>query len=646
MSEIAPSSRRLLWLLALWAVFYASFTLFTPPLLDDADSVHAEVAREMVQRHDWVTLYANDIRYLEKAPVLYWSMAASMKLFGAYAAAARVPMALMMLGLAVAAWAFGRLLAGHERSGFYAAIVLLSSFGIFIFSRILLPDVAVCLWLTLAMFCFWQTEKTDFADAEHGWSGQRRAQPAVWCWGFAVCCALGVLTKGLIGMVFPILIGGAYLLLTRGAKGTLARLWQLRPISSLLVFLAVAAPWHVLIARANPNQGHPGGLSRLNGHWFVPEPTLGNVHGWTWFYFMNEHVLRYMNLRVPRDYDTVPLWLFWLLVLVWLLPWSVFLFPAVKRIRLRERTQAGRAKLFLVVWAAVPMLFFSFSTRQEYYVLPVLPALALLIGWWMHDEATEAESFAVPQPLVTAGQRAATVLFVIGVLVMLVCGLLLLNAKQPAPGTDIASLLQQNPGDYALSFGHFLDLNAAAMGMFAGPLGLTAIAFGVGSAMAWWKRRQFEPHHSNLWIAALAFTFLLAAHTGLRFFAPALSSKQLADAIKDEVQPNDLIVIHGEYEAGSTLGFYLRRNDIHIFEGHSANLWYGSFFTDAPKIFEDEASLKAKWKGTQRIFLWTESGKVPAFLGKDYVVVIESGGKQLIANYALKTESFNHRIIE
>jgi hypothetical protein len=65
-------------LVALWIAFYASFTLFTPALLDDADSVHAEVAREMLLRHDWVTLYANGIRYLEKAPLLYWSMAASM----------------------------------------------------------------------------------------------------------------------------------------------------------------------------------------------------------------------------------------------------------------------------------------------------------------------------------------------------------------------------------------------------------------------------------------------------------------------------------------------------------------------------------------------------------------------------------------
>lgn len=630
MRELAPPTRRVLCLLALWAFFYASFTLFSPPLLDDADSVHAEVAREMVQRQDWVTLYANGIRYLEKAPVLYWSMAASMRTFGAYAAAARVPMALMVLGLAAVAWIFGRRLNG-ERAGFYAALILLSCFGIFIFSRILLPDVAVCLWLTGAMYCFWRVEGNDPTHAPHGWGTQH--VESLYCWGFAVFCALGVLTKGLIGLVFPVAIAGVYLLLAHGWKGGFGRVWQLRPVSSLLVFLAVVAPWHVLIALANPDQGHPVGLILQNGHWFVPEPTPGNVHGWTWFYFMNEHVLRYMNLRVPRDYDTVPLWLFWALLLVWLLPWSAFVFPALKRVRLRDRSKAGRERLFLAVWAAVPMVFFSFSTRQEYYVLPALPALALLAACWMQEEAAEAESFTVPQPLVATGQRIATVMFVIGSIVMVVCGLLLLNARQPPPGTDIASLLQQNPGEYALSFGHFLDLTGPAMGIFSGPLGMTAVAFGAGTALAWWKRRQFQPHVSNLWIAGLAFTFLLAAHTGLRFFAPALTSKQLADAIRDDLKPNDVIVIHGEYEAGSTLGFYLRRNDLHIFEGHSANLWYGSFFPDAPKIFEDQASLTSLWKGHRRVFLWTESGKVPTFLGKDYFVVIESGGKELISNY-------------
>src|SRR5580698_6153371 len=106
----------LLTILALWAIFYATFTLFTPPLLDDADSVHAEVAREMLLRHDYVTLYANGIRYLEKAPLLYWSMAASMKVFGTSAAASRLPLAFAMLALALVIEAFTRRLFRNARA--------------------------------------------------------------------------------------------------------------------------------------------------------------------------------------------------------------------------------------------------------------------------------------------------------------------------------------------------------------------------------------------------------------------------------------------------------------------------------------------------------------------------------------------------
>src|SRR5579883_2845326 len=97
-----------LMLIALWIVFYASFTLFRPALLDDADSVHAEVAREMIVRHDYVTLYANGIRYLEKAPLLYWSMAASMRLLRVHNETARLPLALYTLALLLLVERFAR----------------------------------------------------------------------------------------------------------------------------------------------------------------------------------------------------------------------------------------------------------------------------------------------------------------------------------------------------------------------------------------------------------------------------------------------------------------------------------------------------------------------------------------------------------
>src|ERR1700752_4919865 len=111
----------------------------------------------MLLRHDWVTLYANGIRYLEKAPLLYWSMAASFRCFGAHTWSARLPLALYTLALLLTVFMLGWRCFSNAIAGFYAALVLLTSFGLFIFTRILIPDAMVCLWLALAMLCFWRS---------------------------------------------------------------------------------------------------------------------------------------------------------------------------------------------------------------------------------------------------------------------------------------------------------------------------------------------------------------------------------------------------------------------------------------------------------------------------------------------------------
>jgi 4-amino-4-deoxy-L-arabinose transferase-like glycosyltransferase len=657
-SEAPIQTRRnRLILLALWLLFYASLTLITPPLLDDADSVHAEVAREMLVRHDWVTLYANGIRYLEKAPLLYWSMAASFKLFGVGTAAARLPLAFTVLALALVIETFARRAFVSVRVGLYAGLILLSSFGIFIFTRITIPDVMVCLWLTLALYCYWLTENTpntvgpgapSFAASSRRVGSIPSTPTPLLCWAFAACCALNVLTKGLIGIVFPILIVLTHLTLTRRSlRAVLTRIGQLAPISSIIIFLIIAAPWHILIALANPTQGAPGGLTFTHGHWQVPLPTDGNVHGWLWFYFVNEQLLRYLNLRVPRDYDTVPLYLFWGLLLIWLMPFSAYLLRALRTVPWRKsirplvsiRTLAPieSTRLLLGLWAVIPLLFFSLSTRQEYYVLPALPPLILLIAAWLNDEATEAESFTVPNPLTRAGQRISVVLLVLGSIAALIAGFFVLHAHPPTPGTDLAALLKQNPSDYALSFGHFLDLNAQAMGAFRNPLLLTAIALFVGTLANWLLRRNYKPHAANLWLIAATFAFLLAAHIGLQIFSPVLTSRQLANAIAPLLKPTDIIIIHGEYEAASTLGFYLRRPNLdagplHILNGRSSNLWYGSFFPDAPHIFEDNFSLNLMWNEPRRIFLWQDlNDPVPSLPGKTYFIA-QSGGKEILSN--------------
>src|SRR5579871_697591 len=239
-------------LAALWGVFYASFTLVRPALLDDADSVHAEVAREMLLRHDYVTLYANGIRYLEKAPLMYWAMAACMRVSqllkhggpSALAVAARVPLAIAVLALVFVVEAFARRAFRSAYAGLYAALITMLCPGLFLFTRITLPDAMLCLWLSLAILCFWIFEANAtlrhprIAAEDDDWHYEWDEQAPRWlCYGFASACALGVLTKGIIGALFPVAIVGIYLLATRGPRGAFARLGRLHPISSALVFL-------------------------------------------------------------------------------------------------------------------------------------------------------------------------------------------------------------------------------------------------------------------------------------------------------------------------------------------------------------------------------------------------------------------------
>jgi 4-amino-4-deoxy-L-arabinose transferase-like glycosyltransferase len=617
----------LLLLLGLWAVIYMT-GLARPALLDDADTVHAEAAKEMLQRHDWVTLYVNGIRYLEKAPLMYWGVATSYTLFGISEWSTRLPLMLGVLAMILATYGLGRWTFGSE-GGFDSALVLATALGPFLFTRFLIPDVPVGLWLTLTFWLF-------LVSLE-------QTKPSRWiCWGLAAVCALNVLTKGLIGLVFPAGAIGLYLLLT----GNLRLLFKLRLFSSSLVFLAIAAPWHILAALRNPPQG--------------------NVRGFLWFYFVNEHILRFLNRRVPRDYDTVPLLLFWVLLVLWLIPWTVFLPQSLQEVPRRWRefrsqmTRRQRAYLLFFLWNVVIVGFFSLSTRQEYYVLPALPALAILIAGWLAQECGWQPITDRAKKIRCANLRATSVLLALGSIFAVATLVFLIYTHAPAPDADLAQLVAQNPADYALSMGHFLDLNAAALGLFRLPLALAAAALFLGPLCSFILRKRNQPHAATLALAAGAFGFLLAAHLALQTFAPVLSSQQLAAAIAPQLHADDLIVIHQEYEFASTLGFYLRRpgysfyappaypggiahpiswprivNPIHILEGRSSNLWYGSFFPNAPPIFETPQSLAEKWPGPQRIFLWqdlaNQPSPLPALPGPVYVIA-RSGGKQILSN--------------
>ncbi len=223
----------------------------------------------------------------------------------------------------------------------------------------------------------------------------------------------------------------------------------------------------------------------------------------------------------------------------------------------------------------------------------------------------------------------------LGVLFACAAAWVLLHARVPGGNVDLAALLSEHPGDYAMSMGHFLDLNAEALGLFRLPLIIAAVSLVGGPLASLMLRKRARPVRANWAMAAGAFGFLLAAHLGLQTFSPVISSAELAREIAPVVQPQDMVAIHGEYESGSTLGFYLKRNDVHILEGRSSNLWYGSFFPDAPKIFETPESFAQKWSGPQRIFLWQSltdpPNHLPPGIGPVYVVA-KGGGKEIVSN--------------
>ena len=289
------------------AAIYLGCILSPPSLMDDVDAVQGQIARNMLDSGDWVTARLDGVIYLEKSPLVYWLMAISYKIFGAYDWAARIPIALSSIGLAWLTAAFGKWAFG-KMAGFYAGLCMATCIGLFLFTRVLIPDVILTFTIALAMWAFLRV-----LDEEE-------THPLVWSYTLAASLGAGLLLKSLIALVFPLGAMILYLLITRQLFSTTT--WKrfysrFYPWSSLAILLLIAAPWHILATLANPPTFaftlHSGG---------------GVYHGFLWFYFINEQLLRFLNLRYPRDYATVPRLYFWLFHLIWLFPWSVY-FPAV-----------------------------------------------------------------------------------------------------------------------------------------------------------------------------------------------------------------------------------------------------------------------------------------------------------------------------
>ncbi len=331
---------------------------------------------------------------------------------------------------------------------------------------------------------------------------------------------------------------------------------------------------------------------------------------------MNEQVLRFLNLRYPRDYNTVPRVYFWLFHLLWLFPWSVY-FPAAARLSYKPADRAGRARLLALCWTGFVLVFFTFSTTQEYYSMPCYPALALLLG----------SAMATEDAWVRYGTRFLSLLTAAaGITALVLC---VLVWRVPAPG-DISSALRQNPGAYTLSLGHIEDLTLRSFAYLRLPLAAAASAFLLGAIGTFFLkgRRAF------LAAALMMVLFFHAARLALVVFDPYMSSRPLAEALRHS-PPGELVVDH-HYYTFSSIFFYTNRT-APLLNGRINNLVYGSYAPGAPNVFLDDAQWKDMWLAPARCYIVASRTALPRLeklAGAERLhVVLSSGGKVLLTNH-------------
>ena len=609
--------------MVVWVLFLGIFiavygaSLFTPALLDDVDASHAQAAAHMAETGDLVTLKVNGVRYLEKPPLPYWLVAGAYRVFGENVFATHLPNSLAVLGCAWLAWLWCRRAWG-ARAGLYAGLGVLAGVGPFLYTRFYIPEALLTFLLLGALYCL----LTGF-ESVYPWRFY-----AAWA-----ALALAMLTKGLIAPVFFIAAAVPLLLLS----GLWRRWRDLKPVTGLLLFLAIAAPWHILAGLANPDQGHPVGNV----------PTAGNVHGFWYFYFLNEHVFRFLGTRYPHDYNRMPVLWYWLAHLVWIFPWSLF-FPAAAMVAWKTRRgwmqhlrrDAGqtvdfylenaaredvasyvqglkfrsRTAWLLGLFSAFTLLFFAISTNQEYYTWPAWIALIMLTSG-MLAELEEAEENGPRRGEAALGGRGwivggHAVFTGVGLLAAATLAWGLWSSRELPFVSDIGTVLaHRGVGDYTLSMSHLFDLTGPSFAALRLPAGIAAAVFLLGPVAGLWLRLGRRNVAATVSVALTAATFLVAAHIAFARFEPMLSSKALAETLLEKAAPADDFVIFGDQSDASSVVFYTHRffgRPALLVHGTGSSMLWGSLYPDAPKIFLSEDELAAQWGKGERHWLFAQ----------------------------------------
>jgi hypothetical protein len=434
------------------------------------------------------------------------------------------------------------------------------------------------------------------------------------------------------------------------------RKWRtLKPVTGLLLFLAIAAPWHILCGIVNHDQGNPVGN----------HPTLGNVHGFFYFYFINEHLLRFLGTRYPHDYNKLPAILYWSLHLIWLGPFSIFLPVLVGRAwgtrhewltHLRPQTAQTvdfyiekahlvdpashvakvkfrtRTTWILSLYGCFIVVFFAFSTNQEYYTFPAyFPFLILLAG---------ALARAEEHP---DGQRkwlpwCHAVLAFVGVIAAAALAWGLWTSRSIPYVPDIGTVIaHRDVAGYSLSMAHFFDLTGPSFAALREPAAIALVALLVGPLLAWTLRRRGHHLEASTSVGLTAALFLVAAHIALVRFEPMLSSRSIADTINHLAKPQDRLLLYGDQSDGSSVIFYTNRQAL-LVDGRRSTLIWGSYYPDAPHIFLTDDGLKAMWGTGPRNFLFVPEDShdhVASLFGNRAVEIQNLAGKALFTDRPL-----------
>lgn len=334
-----------LWLTLSIGFIYFLFLGLRPLTVPD-EARYSEIPREMVEMGQYLIPHLNYIKYYEKPDLFYWLQSLSIHLFGLSEWAMRFWVCTLgVLGCLVTYWGARRLF--NRQTGIYSSLILASSLLYYVLSHLITLDLPVSFFITLTLLSF-------LIATEEARPLKRR----YYMYFSAINAALAVLTKGLIGIAFPIAIIGLWVLLLNEWK----LLLKLYLPSTLIIFFIVAAPWHLLMCHAD--------------------------HDWLHFYFFEQQFLRYSTMYADRY---KPVYFFIPILLLGMLPWTFFLPKAIRAAwpTWNSRKQM-RKEIFLLLWAGFIFLFFSFShSKLIPYITPLFPPLAILIGKFLAENITQ-----------------------------------------------------------------------------------------------------------------------------------------------------------------------------------------------------------------------------------------------------------------